>query len=350
MRTRASRKKPPSAAVTTTVPVSVENLLTKSGEPLEPAVRRHMEQRFGHDFSKVRVHSDTAADRAARDVSAHAYAVGQQIAFAAGRYSPTTPSGRRLIAHELAHVVQQSGGRAAAGEPSVQRDSKADPKAVAEPATKGAVAKPPKAVPPVEPNAQQHKMIEEARGPAAIRTQIAKFKATGVQGALAYQEARHLAQIKFRWANPNMEQIGEILSRMGAGLVTVHVKVAGAGDAECGVRAGYVRDYRPPIVLCPGFFRSSAEERIQTLIHEMAHVEGIGTSDSSEHYLMVFDCDTPVEFGSADAWANYIDCLSDQPPDEPLDASPPRGERGGKPAPKGSSPKKPTPGRGDAGK
>ena len=68
-----------------------------------------MEQRFGHDFSRVRVHSGAAAEQSARDVNANAYTVGHNIVFGAGRFAPGTHEGRRLIAHELTHVVQQSG-------------------------------------------------------------------------------------------------------------------------------------------------------------------------------------------------------------------------------------------------
>jgi hypothetical protein len=71
-----------------------------------------MEQRFGHDFSKVRVHSAASAAQSATDVMAHAYTVGHDVVFGAGQYAPGTHAGRRLIAHELAHVVQQSEARA----------------------------------------------------------------------------------------------------------------------------------------------------------------------------------------------------------------------------------------------
>lgn len=67
-----------------------------------------MEQRFGYDFSEVRVHTGAAAERSARDVNAHAYTVGHSMVFGAGRFSPGTREGRRLIAHEMTHVVQQS--------------------------------------------------------------------------------------------------------------------------------------------------------------------------------------------------------------------------------------------------
>jgi len=68
-----------------------------------------MGQRFGHDFSQVRVHTGTAAEQSARDVNAHAYTVGHNIVFGSGRFAPGTHDGRRLLAHELTHVVQQSG-------------------------------------------------------------------------------------------------------------------------------------------------------------------------------------------------------------------------------------------------
>ena len=87
-------------------PASVDQALSSPGRPLEPALRRDMEQRFGHDFSQVRVHSGTAAEQSAREVNAHAYTVGHNMVFGAGRLAPETQAGRRLIAHELTHVVQ----------------------------------------------------------------------------------------------------------------------------------------------------------------------------------------------------------------------------------------------------
>src|SRR5690606_30638395 len=91
------------------IPASVDRVLTGSGRPLDLALRQDMEQRFGHDFSKVRVHTGAAAAQSAREVSAHAYTVGHDIVFGAGRFVPGTFDGRRLITHELTHVLQQSG-------------------------------------------------------------------------------------------------------------------------------------------------------------------------------------------------------------------------------------------------
>jgi Domain of unknown function (DUF4157) len=85
----------------------IHELLRSPGQPIDLATRAFMEPRFGHDFSHVRVHTDERAADSARAVNAAAYTAGHHLVFAAGRYSPTTTSGRHLLAHELAHSVQQ---------------------------------------------------------------------------------------------------------------------------------------------------------------------------------------------------------------------------------------------------
>jgi Domain of unknown function (DUF4157)/Heterokaryon incompatibility protein Het-C len=90
-------------------PASVDKVLADSGRPLEPALRQDMERRFGHDFALVRVHTGARAEQSAREINAHAYTVGQRIVFGDGKFAPASHAGRRLIAHELTHVVQQSG-------------------------------------------------------------------------------------------------------------------------------------------------------------------------------------------------------------------------------------------------
>lgn len=80
-----------------------------------------MEERFGHDFSRVRVHVGGAAEQSTRDLNASAYTMGHTMVFGAGRFTPRTHEGRRLIAHEPTHVVQQSDHAAfpaATGKPS----------------------------------------------------------------------------------------------------------------------------------------------------------------------------------------------------------------------------------------
>jgi hypothetical protein len=77
------------------------------GAPLDRGLRAFMEPRFGRDFGHVRVHADAAAARSARAIGALAYTAGRDIVFGAGRYAPHSPEGRELIAHELAHTIQQ---------------------------------------------------------------------------------------------------------------------------------------------------------------------------------------------------------------------------------------------------
>jgi hypothetical protein len=110
----------------------VEQAISGSGQNLNPALQRDMETRFHHDFSGVRVHTDGRAATSARHLGAHAYTVGSDVVFASGQYAPATPTGKRLLAHELTHVVQQAGrGRPpggaihprAKGAPDVQREA-----------------------------------------------------------------------------------------------------------------------------------------------------------------------------------------------------------------------------------
>jgi hypothetical protein len=96
-------------AAADTASVGVHDVLRSPGRPLAPGTRAFFETRFGRDFSDVRVHADAASGRSARELNAAAYTVGRNIVFAHGRFSPDTDTGQRLLAHELTHVVQQSG-------------------------------------------------------------------------------------------------------------------------------------------------------------------------------------------------------------------------------------------------
>lgn len=92
-----------------TIPPIVHEVLRSPGQPLDVATRAFMEPRFGHDFSQVRVHTDVRAAESARAVNALAYTMGSNVVFGAGEYTPDTNTGKKLIAHELTHVVQQHG-------------------------------------------------------------------------------------------------------------------------------------------------------------------------------------------------------------------------------------------------
>ena len=91
-------------------PPIVEDVLATPGQPLAQSARRTLEPGFGHEFSGVRVHDDSRAAESASAVDALAYTEGNHIVFGAGQYAPDTQGGNRLLAHELTHTIQQTGG------------------------------------------------------------------------------------------------------------------------------------------------------------------------------------------------------------------------------------------------
>lgn len=111
---RVMRAPAPAASVSTSAgtasPPIVHEVLRSPGQPLDAATRALMEPRFGHDFGQVRMHSDPKAAESARAVNALAYTVGRHVIFSEGSYGLSSPQGTRLLAHELAHVIQQERG------------------------------------------------------------------------------------------------------------------------------------------------------------------------------------------------------------------------------------------------
>lgn len=111
------------------VPPIVYEVLRSPGQPLDLATRTFMEPRFRHDFSQVRVHTDTRAAESAQMVNALAYTVGRDVVFGTGQDAPQAFEGRRLMAHELTHVVQQANGfqaKLAINQPGDQNEREAD--------------------------------------------------------------------------------------------------------------------------------------------------------------------------------------------------------------------------------
>ena len=123
MRARLEPKMP-ARPVSTSAPPSVREVIRSPGQQLDAATRAAMEPRFGHDFGKVRIHADRQAGESAQAIDARAYTVGPDVVFGPGQYAPGSPSTNALLAHELAHVVQQS--PAAAADRSLAISSPAD--------------------------------------------------------------------------------------------------------------------------------------------------------------------------------------------------------------------------------
>jgi len=139
------RDQPNTSSASIGAPPIVHEVVGGSGQPLDSSTRAFMEPRFGHDFGNVRVHFDARAAASARSVNALAYTVGDDIVFSDGGFAPDEPSGRSLLAHELAHVVQQSDAHTARSQLQRQPDetsTKGSPPAKTPPA-KTAPAKPP---------------------------------------------------------------------------------------------------------------------------------------------------------------------------------------------------------------
>ncbi len=110
---------------------AVDNL-KGGGEPLPEATRAYFEPRLGHDFDDVRVHTDAQAAESAREIGATAFTTGRDIVFGSGKYAPATVEGKRLLAHELTHVVQQAGS-SQSNCPAVQRSTPGEPPRAATP-------------------------------------------------------------------------------------------------------------------------------------------------------------------------------------------------------------------------
>ncbi len=114
------------------VEANIAQMQSGGGSPLPASDRSFFENRFGHDFSQIRIHTDSRAVDTSRSLNARAFTVGTDIAFDAGEYQPGSESGRHLLAHELTHTIQQTGGIATKRIQRQAADEEAE-EAVAEP-------------------------------------------------------------------------------------------------------------------------------------------------------------------------------------------------------------------------
>lgn len=125
---------------------TVQRALSTPSRSLGDSERAVMESRFGRSFSDVRIHTDVESGRSARALNARAYTIGNDIVFGAGEYRPHSTDGRRLLAHELVHTVQQggSGGRLQASLEVGSEDSPAEREAdtIAQRVADGSIGEP----------------------------------------------------------------------------------------------------------------------------------------------------------------------------------------------------------------
>ncbi|HEU4887874.1 MAG TPA: DUF4157 domain-containing protein, partial [Thermoanaerobaculia bacterium] len=239
---------------------------SSTARPLDPAERAFFEPRFGHDFSSVRVHSDARAASSAQALNAAAYTVGTDVVFGAGQFAPQTAQGFTLLAHELAHVVQQSGSA-----PMVMRrpastvEVKADPGATCTLKQHGKIA--PAAFKAHAWTSQTVAALDAflagAKTPAAQAAGAALWKhfhstdrAVGsyVRQRLATIQADMFGRDPFRVVCPPMSDVECDKVSTGQALVAV---VPNPNEID----------------LCRPFFERDDNDRASTIIHELGHAQ-----------------------------------------------------------------------------
>jgi len=239
------------------------NISMGGGQPLADSERAFFEPRFGRDFSAVRLHTDEKAAESALALNALAYTIGSDVVFGANQYSPTTSAGRNLLAHELAHVVQQRGPSSA---PRVQARVVDDDDHLPCRATEGRSA--------ADLTARENRAAEFAeRAAAALRaTPISENTRSGLWRwfRLDYNNpldrCRRVATIGDRF---------DLLARdLRQTACTYRCTATGepeglctGGNANAATYVGFSRR----IDLCAAFWLRNPEEQSETLLHEWAH-------------------------------------------------------------------------------
>jgi Domain of unknown function (DUF4157)/Lysine-specific metallo-endopeptidase len=259
---------------------TVQEVAPAPGQPLDPASRAFFEPRFGYDFSRVRIHSDERASAAAHAVNARAYTVGKDVVFGAAQFAPHTTKGRELLAHELAHVIQQGHG------PSARRmTGDAVPSRIG----KAVVQRAPEVK--VDPGAtcslDQHRKIEPAAYKAdewlsrtipAIEAFLSGARTPQAQAAAAAlnKHFHSMDAAVVRYVSDRLKTIQKDIF----GRRNFHVNCPPASDPACGTRKGsqefvaVVPEGNPnEINFCAPFFERKEEDRASTIIHEFGHAQ-----------------------------------------------------------------------------
>ena len=311
-------------------PPSVQAVLNSPSRPLDPATRAFMEPRFGQHFSNVRLHTDSQAAQSARTVNALAYTVGRDIVFGRGQYAPGSSKGRNLIAHELAHVIQQTVGPAFT---LVQRQP--SPPA---PTTSTAPAPCPlysdfpddrsarmdmmcvssTSKNPVCTLTDKHlALLKAAQTEARQRVLKAHFRMFAVGGP---EFAERTGKKIFTDGPPSKEVIVKTLEALDKILQSQMTFAGGTcADPNCENpanlgqhAAAYESGPAKPVVFCPrSFLPDFMPEMRRSVLHEAIHLSGIDVDpNTTEAYCMAYTCDASCQStSSADAWTLFIDCI-----------------------------------------
>lgn len=306
---------------------AVEPVTRTAGQPLDAGTRAFFEMRFGRDLGGVRVHADGAAARSARAADALAYTVGSHVVFGAGQFAPASAAGTRLLAHELAHVVQHQRG----APPAVRRQT---------PGGEVSQAERERLEREWAERDERECMTDASRGrpPRCTFTgdqqaRIDGFRATGL--ALAGRAAAAartgdpamtaLARRIFHVPTVDLNDMASKVDRIAAALASWPILCATCGDPNCqslGIRRtasrilAVVPEGERVILVCPVFWSAEFTEanRRRTLLHEAGHAAGIDAMADYTHPTNCdgADCDDPcpnvTDMRSVDAWAWFIQC------------------------------------------
>jgi hypothetical protein len=279
------RKAGGAATADAPAPSSVDQALRSPGHALDPGTRGFFETRFGHDFSGVRVHRDAAAERSAEDINALAYTVGHDIVFGAGRFAPATPEGRRLLAHELAHVVQQEGG---VRRNVIQRRSGCSDdqdKTISDDHTRARK---------MLSNAIDAVASYDGTDPAKVHDALAKHFHGATSNAFA------------TWINVNLRLLNAVTWMAGYQCYTGGIferRWACKGSALA-TTMWCVPDV--DIRLCPSYFGQDDTERSTTMIHEWVHKYGCNFDLGYEGGKEYGENTTLEQLLNADSFSSFI--------------------------------------------
>jgi hypothetical protein len=324
-----------STGQTEAAPASVDRAVSSPGAPLEPALRQGMEQRFGYDFSRVRVHSGAAAEQSARDVNANAYTVGHDMVFGAAQFAPQTQVGRRLIAHELMHVVQQSGAA------EIRRDPAGETRVLPNDVGPAGTPRPIAAAAPYlarQAAPQAPKFGKACSGGPADPCQLARCSPTEQSTAVA-DIARGLgyvnASIAALAANPlsgftsramdwyfgghDATTVATVSTRLGciAASLTAAPGRYGCDPNDpnlgytCARGAGICGHLAKDICFTSKHFGQDGRGRAIVAVHEASHLEGMSTGsartnpDIYEHEMRFLDMQPSQAVQNADSYALF---------------------------------------------
>jgi hypothetical protein len=311
------------AADATAVPPIVNEVLQSPGQPLDTATRSYFEPRFSQDFSQVRTHTDTRAGESAKAVGAHAYTVGNRMVFAPHQLQPESESGRSLLAHELAHVVQQHGSQPGSAAPTrisdpadlSEKQADAAGQQVMRQTARFELSTPSEGVlqrSPDGPKPDSKKAGDEVEVHLAYQGKCSHPEkiAEAIPGARSMLAAAENWFINYPFLEPGQQRFfdgimqahfgtsssaarGKVHGRIIRMARTMDMAMNGGVTFDCGTgshnkcnegpySAFVSRKEKNIIHVCPDFFKAGLEERRFMMIHESGHMAGAHV----DHYLV----------------------------------------------------------------